>query len=182
MKKIILILIISFSTLASSEAKSPKKYKRKYFKHWIDKDGDCRNKRAEVLKERSSKEVTYNKSKRGLCTVKTGEWTDFYYPEVHTQASKVDIDHVVPLKDAWVSGAHAWSKDKRTQFANDDENIVITNRKYNRSKGAQTPLSWAPVHREYYCKYVKLWVKIKQKYDLVINPKIYEYMEEAKCE
>jgi hypothetical protein len=181
MTKLILVFLLSFSLFAK-EKKTQPKYKRKYFKHWNDADKDCRNKRAEVLKKRSLVEVSYRKSKRGFCTVKTGKWADFYYPEFHTSASKVDIDHVVPLKEAWISGAHEWDKKKREEFANDEENLVITYKKYNQSKGAQTPLTWAPANREYYCKYLNQWVKIKKKYELVINPKIYEYIKDAKCE
>lgn len=158
------------------------RYNRKEFKHWDDEDRDCRNRRAEILKEHSLTKVKYRKSKRGYCTVESGKWNDFYFPEVHTQASKVDIDHVVPLKNAWDSGAHAWAKAERETFANDPLNLVITNRKYNRQKGAQTPLTWAPIDRDYYCKYLNLWIKIKRKYQLTINKQVFLFLRDANCQ
>ena len=157
-----------------------KKYNRKYFKHWIDADKDCQNTRAEVLISRSSTPVTFKKSKK--CVVHSGTWDDYYFAETLNLATSIDIDHVVPLKEAWESGAHKWSAKKRKEFANDFENLVITNKRYNRQKGAQTPLTWAPVQREYYCKYLKQWIKIKQKYELKIDDKIFEYVEMAKCD
>jgi len=32
---------------------------------------------------------------------------------------EADIDHIVPLKEAWEAGAHAWTADRRKEFAND---------------------------------------------------------------
>ena len=176
MKKLFLLLIICVQVFAQ-----PPKYDRKKFKHWIDTDRDCRNRRAEVLKNRSTKPVSYRKSKRGLCTVRTGRWDDYYFPEVHTEARMVDIDHVVPLKNAWESGAHAWAPGERELFANDPENLVITNRSYNRQKGAQTPLTWAPINREYYCKYLARWIKIKRKYQLTIDKQVFLFLRDADC-
>lgn len=172
---IFLLFVVSELALAQS-------YSRKAFKHWVDGDGDCRNKRAEILKERSSIEVSYSQRKNGKrCSVTSGRWEDYYFPETHTEASNVDIDHIVPLKHAWDAGAKNWSPEKRETFANDSENLVITNKSYNRQKGAQTPLSWAPAQRDYYCKYLKDWIKVKTKYTLPINKKIYEYRAQAGC-
>lgn len=174
--KILITLLFSLNLLAQTPS-----YDRKEFRHWDDEDRDCRNRRAEVLKDRSLESVTYRKSRRGLCTVKTGKWNDFYFDEVQNRASMVDIDHVVPLKNAWDSGAHNWSKFEREQFANDPLNLVITNRKYNRQKGAQTPLTWAPIDRKYYCKYLLRWIKVKQKYELLIEKQVFTFFKDADC-
>lgn len=107
-------------------------------------------------------------NKRG-CIVKSGEWKDYYYPEVHTLASKVDIDHLVPLKYAHDNGAASWSEERKETFANDPENLVITNRSYNRQKGAKGIDQWLPVNKEYACKYIRDWMKIKKKYHLIIR-------------
>lgn len=181
MKNIFLLLIIQLFICHFTIAKEIPKYERKYFKHWNDENRDCRNKRAEILKQRSLVEVTYRTSRRGECTVKTGKRNDYYFAEVQTMANQVDIDHIVPLKEAWISGAYDWSETEREIFANDSLNLAITYKKYNRQKGAQTPLSWAPIDRLYYCKYLADWIKIKKKYDLKINPKIYQFQKEAKC-
>ena len=103
--------------------------------------------------------------KRG-CKVKIGKWKDYYYPEIHLLASKVDIDHLVPLKHAHDVGASGWSHAQKEKFANDPENLVITNLRYNRQKGAKGIDEWLPRHKDYACKYISDWVKIKKKYSL----------------
>ena len=156
-----------------------KKYRRSEFRHWIDTDKDCQNTRAEILISRSLIDVTFKNKKK--CSVVSGKWKDFYYPETLLLAKDADIDHVVSLKDAWESGASKWSSKKRTQFANDLDNLIITNKRYNRQKGAQTPLTWTPLNKNYSCKYMKRWVFIKKKYKLDIDPQIYENLKQAKC-
>jgi hypothetical protein len=101
--------------------------------------------------------------------VKSGQWNDYYYPETLGTAKLVDIDHVVPLKHAHDVGAASWTPTEKEKFANDPENLVITNRSYNRQKGAKGIDQWLPRHRDYACKYVSDWLKIKKKYTLKLN-------------
>jgi hypothetical protein len=141
-------------------------YRRKDWKHWTDSDKNCLNTRHELLKARSQIKVQY--SKKG-CTVISGEWKDYYYPEKIFQASKVDVDHVIPLKHAHESGGYLWASDKKEHFANDPDNLVLTNRKYNRQKGAKTIAEWLPVQIDYACKYVANWFRLKRKYRLNVT-------------
>ncbi len=168
------ILILIFFFLSSCASQRPVKstqhenikYVRATWKHWIDQDGNCLDTRGEILKSRSIIQVQLNK--KG-CKVKTGQWKDYYYPEVHHLAAKVDLDHLVPLKYAHDHGAANWSHADKERFANDPENLVITNRRYNRQKGAKGIDQWLPVHKEYACRYMKDWMKIKNKYRLNIT-------------
>lgn len=168
--------------------KRPKKskagtYNRKLYPHWIDKDGDCQNERQELLIGRSMIPVIMKETRVKVkrCTVKSGTWRDFYYDELLTEASMVDVDHVVSLKHAHFSGARHWTKEKRTEFANDPDNLVLTNRKHNRKKGAKTPLEWLPINRQYACKYFNKWLFVKRKYGLKITKhQESEYMK-MKC-
>jgi hypothetical protein len=59
----------------------------------------------------------------------------------------------------------------KEDFANDPENLVITHRKYNRAKGPKGIDEWLPIDLEYACKYVKDWLKIKNKYRLIVGNK-----------
>lgn len=164
-----------------SKKKKNTSYNRKAFKHWVDEDKDCQNTRHEVLERRSLIPVKFKITQSKKCQVLEGKWEDFYYNEVHTKAAEIDIDHIVPLKEAWDSGAQAWPADKKMKFANDEENLAITNKKYNRQKGSQTPLTWSPIDRVYNCKYLRKWIAIKKKYSLLISPQIYEYYQLASC-
>ena len=160
-----------------TNAQDTLRYDRDAYGGWLDTDGDCQNSRAEILIKRSLIDVSF-KGKR-TCVVKGGKWDDFYYDDVLTNASVIDIDHVVPLKHAHENGAKYWNQDKKKQFSNDPENLVITHKSHNRSKSAKTPLLWSPINRSYACKYIKRWIKIKHKYDLDIDPNVFEYREEV---
>ena len=124
-------------------------YTQKKFKRWVDRNGDCQDTRAEVLHSESTRKVT------GKCTVKTGRWVSMYDGKVITKASKVDVDHMVPLKEAWVSGGHAWNEDTRTRFANDlgdPRSLRAVSASSNRSKGDRDPAEWLPKRKV--CTYV----------------------------
>ena len=161
-----LVFFISCSTNKVYHANPKKGYLRSDWPHWIDKDSNCLNTRAEILKTRS--EIPVKMNKKG-CGVKKGRWQDYYFPEVHTKASKVDIDHLIPLKHAHDNGGATWSLKEKEEFANDPENLVITNRHYNRQKGSKGIDEWLPKDRSYACKYIYSWINIKKKYSLNLN-------------
>lgn len=142
------------------------RYERKLYKHWTDDNKNCLNTRDEILKARSIGPVMMKK--KG-CKVISGVWEDYYYDETLTEAKLIDIDHIVPLKNAHESGAFKWNAKEREAFANDPENLVITNKRYNRQKGAKGIDSWLPVNKDYACKYLKDWIKIKTKYKLLLS-------------
>ena len=84
-------------------------YDRDKFRHWIDADGDCQDTRDEVLDAESVTEASG-------CDITTGEWRSYYDGEVWTDSSDVDIDHLVPLAEAWYSGARRWTAGTRTRY------------------------------------------------------------------
>jgi hypothetical protein len=151
----ILLFVVSCATQVPPTVTS--KYNRKDWKHWNENDRNCLNTRAEILKARSLVPVKMNK--KG-CTVISGKWNDYYYPETQVQAKMIDIDHLVSLKNAHVNGGSFWTSERKETFANDPANLVITNRSYNRKKGAKGIDQWLPVDRDYACKYAKDWFAI----------------------
>jgi|GEM_PF-3428277 hypothetical protein len=165
-----------------SSEKASSSYERSSFSGWIDEDRDCLDTRHEILKKRSLRAVTISKLKSGRCKILTGQWADYYYDEVLMEASKIDIDHLVPLKHAYDSGAANWHESKRDQFALDPENLVITNLSYNRIKGSKTILEWMPINRAYACRYTEQWFYIKKKYNLEISSRERDYKDQLKCE
>ena len=145
---------------------SDESYQRKDWTHWIDGDRDCQNTRQEILIERSKGKVLLDK--RG-CRAKSGVWEDYYFPETLTRAKDVDIDHLIPLKHAHRNGGASWTREKKERFANDPDNLVITNKRFNRQKGAKGIDQWLPSHKEYACKYIRDWLSVKNKYGLAIT-------------
>lgn len=132
---------------------------------WTDTDKDCLNSRMEIL---ISDSVT--SAKIADCRVVSGMWVDPYTAEIITDSAKADIDHIVPLKEAWLSGADKWTKAKRVQFANDPENLMAVTIGANRSKGHSDPAEWMPPNSAYWPKYLKQWTYLKNKCGLTLDP------------
>ena len=142
-------------------------YDRDDWKHWVDEDKDCQNTRHEVLIEESLASVTFKSERK--CQVATGEWFDPYTGETITNATKLDMDHMVPLKNAHDSGGWAWDKDRKSAFANEmsqEHHLIAVTASANRSKGARGPEKWKPANRDYWCDYATDWVQIKVDWEL----------------
>ncbi|MFB8067637.1 HNH endonuclease, partial [Streptomyces rubiginosohelvolus] len=77
-------------------------YERDSFKHWVDEDNDGCPTRQEVLLA----EAVTAPEQGDRCTLSGGTWTSYYDEAEVTDAKKLDIDHMVPLAEAWDSGAH----------------------------------------------------------------------------
>lgn len=80
-------------------------------------------------------------------------------------------DHLVPLKEAWISGARDWTSAQREAFANDltRPQLVAVDASINRSKGDEDVASFVPPLDSYVCTYVRAWVQVKHYYDLTID-------------
>ena len=142
-------------------------YDRDDWKHWVDEDKDCQNTRHEVLIEESLAKVAFKTDRK--CQVATGEWFDPYTGETVTDATRLDIDHMIPLKNAHNSGGWAWDKSRKAAFANEmsyADHLVAVTASANRKKGARGPEEWKPTNRGYWCDYAIDWVQIKTDWDL----------------
>jgi hypothetical protein len=82
----------------------------------------------------------------------------------------IDIDHLYPLALAWDMGAHAWSKQRRIDFANDQMyNLIPVDATANRDKSDAGPAEWLPVNAGFRCAYVKRFLQVAIMYDLAIT-------------
>jgi hypothetical protein len=134
------------------------------FGEWIDPDRDCRNTRAEMLEARSQVPVT------GGCTIKIGRWFDLYTGKCFDSASSVEIDHLIPVAEAYRSGAWAWSQEQRVSFYNDTSLLVIASSSANSKKSDKDPSRWLPPDSAYHLEYIKRWARGKRKYGLSSDP------------
>ncbi|KUN17691.1 hypothetical protein AQJ11_38090 [Streptomyces corchorusii] len=143
-------------------------YERTKFKHWVDADKDGCNTRAEVLKA----EAVVAPEQGASCRLSGGAWFSPYDDRFIQGPKGLDIDHLVPLAEAWDSGASAWSAKEREAYANDlgDERALIAvSAASNRSKADQDPSTWLPPAVGYRCQYVADWVADKTRWGLSID-------------
>jgi hypothetical protein len=142
-------------------------YDRDDWKHWVDEDRDCQNTRHEVLIDESLAKVAFKTDRK--CQVAMGEWFDPYTGETVTDATRLDIDHMIPLKNAHNSGGWAWDKSRKAAFANEmsyADHLIAVTASANRKKGAKGPEAWKPTNKGYWCDYAVDWVRIKTDWDL----------------
>lgn len=137
-------------------------YSRSLFPHWITISGTC-NTREMVLK-RDGTNVVVDSS----CYPISGHWYSPYDGATWSNPADVDIDHVVPLAEAWRSGASSWTTSRRQSFANDlnyPQLIAVTDN-VNQAKGDQDPSTWQPPLSSYRCTYSKMWIRSKYHWGL----------------
>lgn len=138
-------------------------YERSKFRDWYDADKDCQDTRDEVLAAESLKAVI-------ACDVKSGSWRSYYDGVTTKTSSSFDIDHMVPLAEAWDSGARRWTAETRARYANDlgdGRALVAVSASSNRSKGDQDPAEWMPKLAK--CRYVREYVAVKIRWRLTVN-------------
>ncbi len=144
-------------------------YSRDLFRLWIDANGDGCDTRHEVLIDEAVKAPHVGSG----CSLTGGKWISPYDGVVVTNASGLDIDHLVPLAEAWDSGANRWTAARREAFANDlgvPWALFAVTASSNRSKGDQDPAEWLPPLKSDRCTYVVDWVAVKIRWGLSVDP------------
>jgi hypothetical protein len=136
----------------------------KDFGEWITQHGEC-DTRAVVLIQESLRPVT----KSYYCTVSKGRWYSYYNARYYDNAydGAIQIDHTVPVQNAWVSGAWQWTKPTRVRYYNDlkdPRTLVGVDAHDNEVKSNQDPTTWLPRHGR--CRYVRYWVAVKTRWHL----------------
>ncbi|SBT42062.1 HNH endonuclease family protein [Micromonospora auratinigra] len=143
-------------------------YSRDLFPHWIDADGDGCSTRNEVLLAEAVSAPTVS----GTCTLSGGRWYSYYDNAYWTLTGDLDIDHMVPLAEAWDSGARSWTTSRRQAYANDlgdARALAAVTDNVNQAKGDQDPATWLPPYAAARCRYVGEWVAVKIRWRLTVD-------------
>ena len=160
-------LAVVMSVVVADRHPGLPKYDRDDWRHWTDVDGDCQDTRQEVLIAESLVPVTF--TSEDACRVATGRWMGPYTGDVLEDPGELDVDHMVPLANAHLSGGHRWGAERKELYANSlsyPGHLVAATAAANRSKGAKGPEEWRPPNRTYWCRYATDWVAIKREWDL----------------
>jgi len=146
----------------------------KLYGGWSRPPGKECQTRTEVLKLHSLVQATpIPKYKEIKCTPKLkGKWYDYYTGDEYTAAEELDIDHVVPLGEAYRAGTWKWPYWKRQQYANYMTNpfhLLPVSYSENRSKSDNTPENYMPPNEDFRCPYLNTWVNVKFRWGLAIK-------------
>jgi hypothetical protein len=148
-------------------------YDREAFEHWADPDGNGIDARNDALIKQNMK--VYDTSFLVMDSTKKevlqGFWVCPYTGVIFTDPTKMDVDHIVPLKWAWENGAEYWSPNLRMRFANDPQNLLVVAASANRSKGPRGPTTWLPPNLTYAEWYIMRFMEICDNYGLRYNKK-----------
>ena len=144
-------------------------YSRDQFgKGWKDPDRNGCDARNDIL----ARDLTGEALKAGGCVVLSGVLADPFtattidFVRGNTTSTAVQIDHVVPLSDAWQKGAQQLAPNQREAFANDPLNLLAVDGPTNGSKSDSDSASWLPPNKAFRCEYVALQTAVKAKYGL----------------
>ena len=141
-------------------------YDRSLFPHWITTNGCTTRNHVLIRGANGTAQVADN------CRVTAGQWYSPFDDVRLTAPGSIDIDHFVPLAEAWRSGADNWDAATRRRFANDLEDprtLIAVTASSNRSKSDKDPANWLPPHSAYRCTYVGTWVAIKHRWQLAVD-------------
>lgn len=155
---------------------------------WVrdPRENNCYNTRVRVLIRTSEVPVSFTDNG---CNVVSGQWYDPYSDQQYTEARDLQIDHVVPLKNSYVSGAWKWDGNKRCLFANftsNDFHLLPVNGHENMKKRDKTPEDFMPSNVNFACHYLSIWLKIKLIWNLAMTPSeaqaISELVKQNQCD
>jgi hypothetical protein len=148
---------------------------------WADTDHNGCDTRNDIL----ARDLTNETFKPGTnnCVVTTGTLADKYtgttinFIRGQDTSSAVQIDHMVPLSDAWQKGAQQLSADQRKELANDPLNLMAADGSTNSAKGDKDAATWLPPNKAFRCEYVSKQVAVKAKYKLWITEAEHDAMD-----
>jgi Protein of unknown function (DUF1524) len=140
-------------------------YVRDDFKTWDSQGGGCDTRDVVLKRDGSGVKV------EGECKIVSGTWVSPYNQKTYHSAQDLQIDHLVPLGDAWESGAKDWSASKKEAYANDlkDPLLLAVDVSDNESKGDDDPSGWKPPNHGFWCTYAKDWISVKSVWGLTVT-------------
>ena len=140
---------------------------------WADVNRNGCDTRNDIL-QRDLTKLSFRAGPRD-CVVESGKLVDPYsgitinFIKGVKSSMEVQIDHVVALSNAWQTGAFKLTIEKRTQFANDPDNLLAVQGRLNSQKGDGDAATWLPPLKSYRCTYVTKQIAVKAKYGLWVT-------------
>ncbi|WP_411373511.1 HNH endonuclease family protein [Arthrobacter sp. MPF02] len=139
---------------------------------WLDVDRNGCDTRNDILR-RDLEDVVF--SEGSACRVAAGRFHEPYTSQIvefrrGAESSRaVQIDHVVPLADAWQKGAQRLTPAQRQRLANDPMNLIAADGPSNQQKGAGDAATWLPKNKAIRCHYIARQITVKAAYSLWVT-------------
>ncbi|MBQ8985462.1 hypothetical protein IJ076_02905 [Candidatus Saccharibacteria bacterium] len=158
------------SLLIRSNTTNIPDYNSQVMPEWYDADNDGCPTRYDIL----TRDILNEKVDEINCKVKSGTMFDYYtgtlvkYNRL-VNGGGIDVDHIVAKGNAWISGGYTWSNDQWKTYVNDEDVLMATSARVNRSKGDKDASEWLPSNEKFWCRYVIYQVNIKNKYGLSVS-------------
>lgn len=140
---------------------------------WADVDRNGCDTRNDVLgRDLTSEQI---RPRTHGCIILAGTLRDPYtgttiaFVRGQSTSSKVQIDHVVALSDAWQKGAQQLTTSRRTALANDVLNLLAVDGLTNQRKSDGDAATWLPPNKAYRCSYAARQIAVKAKYGLWVT-------------
>lgn len=149
-------------------------YSRDLFHVWANQGGGCDTRDVVLKRQGSDLQVSSD------CKITSGSWHSPYNDKTYTNPRQIQIDHLVPLGNAWISGARNWSADQRAAFANDltRPQLIAVDASDNESKGDSGPEDWKPPNHGFWCTYAEDWITVKTYWRLTVTTSEREALSE----
>ncbi|MFI1866950.1 HNH endonuclease [Streptomyces jumonjinensis] len=137
------------------------------FPHWNagQNAADACSTREEVLLAEAIEEPNAS----AACAVSGGRWVSYYDNQSVSRVSSLVVDHVVPLAEAWGSGASEWTVERREAYANDQGSpatLAVVTARSQREKADQDIKHWLPAENSAVCRYIGDWTGTKLRWGL----------------
>jgi hypothetical protein len=156
-------------------------YDRDEWNHWISAGRGCWTVREKVLADEAvpgSLKMLDGSGKATsdanvACEIQSGTWNDPYTSKTFTNPKDLDVDHLIPLKNAASTGGQAWDANRKEAYANDlgyANHLIAVDASANRSKSDKGPAAWKPSNQGYWCEYATSWVTVASNYQLTVSP------------
>lgn len=152
-------------TVAPEDVTAP--YTRDDWGEWQqDQVGGCDMREAVLARSVTHPDAVW---KGAGCKILSGEWLSPYDSVVLESPRQVQIDHIVPVHEAFQSGAKNWTAEQRRTFYNDTDVSVPVSARSNQAKSDRDPAEWKPPNVDYWCAYATSWVNVKVRYGLTAD-------------
>lgn len=147
-------------------------YERTAYRHWIDEDRNCLDTRQEVLLRDDSSGKAKVQRNGTRCIVVGAALDDPYTGTTITSAKAIDIDHLVPLKNAHESGGWVWTPERKQAFANflgNNYHLLAVSASENRRKADKGLDEYLPPNEAAHCDYARNFFSVKRQWGLRVT-------------